>query len=150
MQPFVSTVVNKLDAKGRVSIPASFRQILAAQNLRGVYCIPSFVSPALEAFGETLLAQFQERLRKFDPLFSDDYDAQAQAVLGSTQFLNFDDEGRVRLPDEFIAHAGIAERVAFIGLDSKFQLWDPIRFEPVQRERIAQARAARNPSGSGA
>ena len=148
VQPFVSTVVNKLDAKGRVSIPASFRQILAQQNMRGVYCIPSFVSPALEAFGDTLLAEFQERLRKYDPLFSDDYDAQAQAVLGSTQFLNFDDEGRVHIPDEFIAHAGITERVTFIGLDRKFQMWDPVRFEPIQRERIARARVLRLGGGS--
>ncbi len=74
VQPFVSTIINKLDAKGRVSVPAPFRQILAQQNLRGVYCIPSFVSPALEAFGETLLAQVQERLKNFDPLFSEDYD----------------------------------------------------------------------------
>jgi transcriptional regulator MraZ len=148
--PFVSTVVNKLDAKGRVSIPAPFRQILAQQNLHGIYCIPSFVSPALEAFGETLLAQFQERLRKFDPLFSDDYDAQAQAVLGQTQFLNFDDEGRIRLPDDLIAHAGITERVAFIGLDQKFQMWDPVRFEPVQKDRIARARAVRAGGGGAA
>ena len=150
MLPFVSTVVNKLDAKGRVSVPAPFRQILAQQNLRGVYCIPSFVSPALEAFGETLLAQFQERLRKFDALFSDDYDAQAQAVLGQTQFLNFDDEGRIRIPDELIAHAGITERVTFIGLDQKFQMWDPVRFEPVQKERLSRARAARTGTGGAA
>ena len=36
VQPFVSTTINKLDAKGRVSIPAPFRQILAQQNLHGV------------------------------------------------------------------------------------------------------------------
>ena len=144
MQAFVSTVINKLDAKGRVSIPAPFRQILAQQNLHGIYCIPSFVSPALEAFGETLLAQFQERLRKLDPLFSEDYDAQANAVLGQTQFLNLDDEGRVRIPEDLLAHAGISERVLFVGLDVKFQIWDPTRFEPVQRERLARARAARS------
>ncbi|MSP95211.1 MAG: hypothetical protein EXR00_08060 [Alphaproteobacteria bacterium] len=144
MQPFVSTIVSKLDAKGRVSIPAPFRQILAQQNLRGVYCIPSFVAPALEAFGETLLADFQERLRKHDPLFSADHDIEAQAVLGNTQFLNFDDEGRVRLPDEFLAHAGITERMTFIGLDRKFQIWDPARFEPIQKERTARALAIRN------
>jgi MraZ protein len=144
VQPFVSTIINKLDAKGRVSIPAPFRQILAQQNLHGIYCIPSFVAPALEAFGETLLAQFQERLRKFDPLFSEDYDAQAHAVLGQTQLVNLDDEGRVRLPEELLAHAGITERVLFIGLDVKFQIWDPARFEPVQRERLARARAARS------
>jgi transcriptional regulator MraZ len=147
VQPFVSTIVNKLDAKGRVSIPAPFRQILAQQNLRGVYCIPSFATPALEAFGETLLAQFQERLKQYDALFSEDYDAEAQAVLGGAQLLNFDDDGRVRLPDEFLAHAGITERVVFVGLDQKFQMWDPDRFAPVQQERLARARALRAGKG---
>ncbi len=150
VQPFVSSVVNKLDAKGRVSVPAPFRQILAQQNLQGVYCIPSFTVPALEAFGETLLSQFQQRLRGYDPLFSEDYDAEANTVLGRTQFLNFDDEGRVRIPDELIAHAGITERVAFIGLDLKFQIWDPVRFEPVERERIARARDRRQRNGGAA
>ena len=150
VQPFVSSIVNKLDAKGRVSVPAPFRQILAQQNLQGVYCIPSFIAPALEAFGETLLSQFQQRLRQYDPFFSAEYDAEAQAILGRTQFLNFDDEGRVRLPDDFIAHTGITERVAFIGLDLKFQIWDPSRFESVERERIAQARERRQRNGGAA
>jgi MraZ protein len=78
-----------------------------------------------------------------DPLFSEDYDAQAQAVVGESQFLNFDDEGRVRLPDEFIAHAGITDRVTFVGMIQKFQMWDPARFEPVRLARIARARATR-------
>jgi MraZ protein len=143
VQPFVSTVVNKLDTKGRVSVPAPFRQILAQQNLKGFYCFPSFVAPALEAFGEALLMEFQQRLGNVDPLFSEDYDAQAQAVVGETQLLNFDDEGRVRLPDELIAHAGIGERVLFVGMVKKFQIWDPERFEPIRRERIARARATR-------
>ena len=150
VQPFVSTVVNKLDAKGRVSVPAPFRQILAGQNMRGLYCIRSFVAPALEAFGESLIADFQQRLGKLDPLFSENYDVEAQAVLGESQLLNFDDEGRVRIPDDLLAHAGITERVAFVGLGAKFQIWDPARFEPVQRERIARARALRLGEGGGA
>ena len=148
--PFVSTYTNKLDAKGRVSIPASFRQILAQQEMGALYCIPSFVSPSLEAFGNTLLNQFQQRLDKYDPLFSENYDDEAQAVLAAAQSLNFDDEGRVRLPDDLIAHAGITERVVFVGLGQKFQMWDPARFEPVQRERIARARALRNGGNGGA
>ena len=144
VQAFLSTVVNKLDAKGRVSVPAPFRQILAAQSLRGFYCFPSFVEPALEAFGEDLLVDFQKRLGAVDPLFSADYDAQAQAVVGETQFLGFDEEGRVRLPDNFLKHAEIKERVLFVGMFQKFQIWDPDRFEPVRLERIARARATRN------
>jgi MraZ protein len=143
VQPFVSTIVNKLDAKGRVSVPAPFRQILAQQNLGGFYCFPSFVSPSLEGFGETLMAEFQTRMGGVDPLFSEDYDAQTQAVAGESQLLNFDDEGRVRLPDEFIHHAGIKDRVTFVGMIQKFQIWDPERFEPVRLARIARARATR-------
>ena len=150
MSPFVSTFTNKLDAKGRVSIPAQYRQILAQQELGALYCIPSFVSPCLEAFGNTLLSQFTQRLGKYDPLFSENYDDEAQAVLAMAQSLNFDDEGRVRLPDDLIQHAGITERVVFVGLGQKFQMWDPVRFEPVQRERIARARTLRSAGNGGA
>ena len=148
--PFVSTFTNRLDAKGRVSIPAPYRQILAQQEMGPLYCIRSFVSPCLEAFGNTLLSKFMQRLDNHDPLFSENHDDQAQAVLAAAEHLNFDDEGRVRLPDEFIRHAGITERVVFVGLGQKFQLWDPERFEPVQRERIARARALRSSGNGGA
>jgi len=147
-QPFVSTVINKLDSKGRVSIPAPFRQILAAQNTNGIYAFPSFVSPSLEAFGETLIAEFTARLNAMDPFFSEDHDAQAQAVLGASRLLSFDDEGRVRLPDDFLAHAGIKDRVTFVGMGRKFQIWDPENFAPIERERIARARLSRTGGAS--
>ena len=44
VQPFISTVMGSLDSKGRVCIPAGYRQILAAQNTSGVYLCPSFSS----------------------------------------------------------------------------------------------------------
>lgn len=148
VSPFVSTVVNRLDAKGRVSIPALFRQILSQQNLQGVYCIPSFSEPALEAFGDTLLSQFQQRLQKYDPLFNSEYDDEAQAVLGRTQFLKLDDDGRVTLPADLIAHAGIGERVTFIGMGVKFQIWDPLKLEAVERERVERVKLRRLGNGA--
>lgn len=144
MQPFVSTVINKLDAKGRVSVPAPFRQILAAQDTLGIYCFPSFSAPAIEAFGTALIAEVQARLDSLDPFFSEQHDARAQAILAASQFLAFDDEGRVVLPEAFIAHAHIEERVAFIGLGRKFQLWDPERFAPIERMRLELARKSRS------
>ena len=143
MQPFVSTIVNKLDAKGRVSVPAPFRQILTQQATQGVYSIRSLVHPALDGFGEALHTEFQERLKTLDPLLDEDYDAHAQLIFGETNFLPFDDEGRVRIPDALIQFTGITERVVFIGLGRKFQIWDPARFEPVERARIERARTMR-------
>jgi MraZ protein len=142
VQPFISTVVNKLDAKGRVSVPAPFRQVLAQQSFRGFYCFPSFAHPALEAFGEDMLADIQARLTG-DPFFSDDFDARAQAIIGECQMMNLDDEGRIRLPDEFLAHAQIKDRVLFTGMIKKFQIWEPGIFEPIRKERIARALASR-------
>jgi MraZ protein len=144
IQPFLSTVINRLDAKGRVSVPASFRQILTQENLQGVFCIPSFSAPALEAFGAAMLAQAEARLAKYDPLFSPEYDDEAYAVMGRTQFLKFDDEGRMTLPTDLIEHAGIADRVCFIGLGTKFQIWDPVKFEDDRQRRIERARARRS------
>lgn len=141
--PFVSTATNKLDAKGRVSIPAPFRQILAAQGTPGLYCIRSFISSSLEGFGQALVEQFHTRLESLDPFFSEDHDSQAQVVFGASQLLNFDDEGRVRLPDDFVDHAGLSERVTFVGLGRKFEMWDPDRFAPVEAARIERARSAR-------
>jgi DNA-binding transcriptional regulator/RsmH inhibitor MraZ len=106
--------------------------------LKGFYCFPSFVAPALEAFGEALLMEFQQRLGNVDPLFSEDYDAQRQAWSAKRSFSVSTMKGRVRLPDELIAHAGIGERVLFVGMVKKFQIWDPERFEPIRRERIAR------------
>jgi len=143
VQPFVSTIVNKLDAKGRVSIPAPYRQILATQNTAGVYCFASFVSPAVEAFGEALLAEFTERLNAYDPFFSEDHDAQAHSVLSATRLLSLDDEGRVRLPDDLIAHAGITSQVSFVGMGRKFQIWNPETYAPIAQASLERARAKR-------
>jgi MraZ protein len=136
VQRFVSKVVNKLDAKGRVSVPALFRQVLAGQNTDGFYCIRAVAHPALNGFGDALFEQADAQLNSLNPIFSQDFAAQATAIFGQAKLLSFDDEGRVRLPDELIAHAGIQERVLFLGLNRIFEVWNPDTFEPVERERL--------------
>lgn len=143
VQPFVSTAVNKLDAKHRVSVPAAFRQILAKQDLQGFYYLKSDTHPALEGFGRPVLDHYENRQGSADPLRNDDYDAEAQDIFGETGLLEFDDQGRVTLTAELIEFLGISERVLFVGLNKKFQIWAPERFERVREERIARARAAR-------
>ena len=148
LQPFISTVTATLDAKGRVCIPAPYRQVLAAQNTVGVYVCPSFVEPALEAFGDALLQTVHQRLATLDPFFSAAHDDQAFAVLSSSQLLTLDEQGRARLPDAFIAHARLKDRVTFVGMGQKFQIWEPDSFAPIQAERLSRARAARIGGGS--
>jgi transcriptional regulator MraZ len=67
--------------------------------------------------------------------------------LSMTRILPRDENGRVVLPAEFIAHAGLKERITFVGMGRKFQIWDSERFAPVQAERLKRALAARNANG---
>jgi MraZ protein len=147
--PFISTMTGTLDAKGRVCIPASFREVLSAQGTAGVYVCPSFAEGALEGFGDEVLQEFHQRQAAEDPFFSQAADDKAFAVLSMSQLLPRDENGRVRLTDEMIAHAGLKDRVTFVGMGRKFQIWDSEIFAPVLAERLKRALAARN-AGSGA
>lgn len=139
--PFLSTVIGSLDAKGRVCIPATFRQVLAAQNTAGVYVYPSFVDASLEAFGQTAVDGLTQRLAGLDPFLSPTHDDMATTIMGRIQNLPLDDGGRVRLPDAMIAHAGIKDRVAFVGMGQKFKIWDASAYAAVEAESIARMKA---------
>jgi transcriptional regulator MraZ len=142
--PFISTMTGTLDGKGRVCIPSAYRQILASQAMTGVYVCPSFYEPALECFGEEVLQAFHQQLAAQDPFFAPEGDDKTFAILSMTQLLSHDENGRVRLPEEFIAHAGLKDKVTFVGMGRKFQVWETDRFAPIQAERLARARAVRD------
>ncbi|HEX4302989.1 MAG TPA: hypothetical protein VHZ78_09355 [Rhizomicrobium sp.] len=139
--PFLSTVLGSLDSKGRVCIPAPFRQVLAAQNTAGVYIYPSFVDASLEGFGQDAIDALTARLAALDPFLSPAHDDMAMAIVARTQLLPADDGGRVRLPDAMIAHAGLKDRVAFVGMGQKFKIWDAEAYAAVEAESVARMKA---------
>ena len=143
MGTFSSTVTNKLDAKGRVSIPAAFREVLAAQGMEAVWCIAGVDECAIDGFGKAMVDDHERRHAEKDALLDRDYEALSQLLHGEAHVLTWDEDGRVRLPDPLIQLAHIEERVLFVGLGRKFQMWDPDRYEPVRRLRLERARALR-------
>jgi MraZ protein len=143
IQPFISTVPGTLDGKGRVCIPAPYRHILAAQSTPGIYLCPSFVEPALEAFGQTLIDAVHARLSQQDPFFSATHDDEAAQVLAESMLLPVDENGRIRVPDLMIQTAQLKDKIVFVGLGQKFQIWDPEIYAPIKQERTDRARAAR-------
>lgn len=124
MALFLSTHTNKVDAKGRVSVPAGFRATLVGQDFPGVVVIPSNKFPALEGFDMAMIQEISARLDKFD-LFSDTQDDLAATIFANATPLSFDDTGRIGLPKELLAHANITDSAVFVGLGNKFQIWEP-------------------------
>lgn len=128
MDRFVSNFTNRLDAKGRVSIPGPFRAVLARDGFEGLFLHPALEAPALDAGGNALLAEIDGLLSTLPP-YSDERDHLATALLGVSQVLKVDPEGRVQLTESLKSRAGITDQVAFVGLGSKFQLWAPDAFQ---------------------
>ena len=112
-----------MDAKNRVSVPASYREALRDDPYDAIYVFPHFEGGYLEGGGERFVQQYRidiANLPRYDQLRKD----LEVAVLGSIRRLDFDSTGRVTLPREFIEHAGIEGRCAFVGCDSHFQIWN--------------------------
>jgi MraZ protein len=133
MDEFVSTFTNRLDAKGRVSIPASFRAVLTVDGFDGLYCCPTLDRNAVDAGGNRLRERIKASLSNFEP-FSEDHELLSTTLIGESEILKIDQDGRVILSDAIRAHAGITDRVTFVGQGYKFQIWEPDRFEAYRKE----------------
>ena len=142
MEDFVSTYTNRLDAKGRVSIPASFRAVLAVDGFDGLYCCPTLDRQAVDAGGNRFRATIGESLKNFEP-FSEDHEYLSTTLIGESEILKIDQDGRVVRSEQIREHAGISEAVTFVGQGYKFQIWEPNRFAAYREEAKNRLRDVR-------
>ena len=147
MDRFVSNYTLRLDAKGRVSIPAPYRAVLAGDGFDGLYCYPALDQPAVDAGGKALLDEIETLIARYLP-YSDERDAFTLSLYGTSETLKLDGEGRVILSDALKAHAGIKDAVSFVGLGHKFQIWEPGRFRAQLAEATGTVRALKKQLGS--
>jgi MraZ protein len=128
MNLFLSKFKNKIDVKGRVSIPVSFRSILLKDISQKMFCYPSLDARAIDAGGQSLSKEIYALMDNLDP-YSDERDYLSTALFGLSEELKIDNDGRVILSDALIDHAQIKDEVTFVGLGEKFQIWEPLKFE---------------------
>jgi MraZ protein len=144
---FVSHFAGRLDAKGRVSIPAPFRSVLMRDRFEGLYVHPSLDATALDCGGNALLKEINTLL-ELHPPYSVERDVFATALIGTSEVLKIDPEGRISLSEQAKAHSGITSEVAFVGLGHKFQIWQPDRFRSHLEEAKHRLRAMRRDLGT--
>jgi MraZ protein len=162
MTQFLGTHQNKLDAKGRVSVPAAFRAALRQNgefngngsrngdptgngsngNCHGTPLVlrPSHKHPCIEAWPLSEFQALSEPLDRYD-LFSEEHDDLANTLFANAYPVEADKEGRIVLPDLLIAHAGLGESVVFMGLGRIFQIWEPQAAERRLQEARERARS---------
>ncbi len=128
MSFFRGTIINKLDSKGRLSVPARFRAQLEAEGSSSVYCYKSLSHPVLEAGGKRLLEEVDRMLSQLDLYAKERHDL-AHTLIGESDDLVLDKEGRIMLPEHFCEFAKLKDEVAFVGVGLRFELWSPKALE---------------------
>ena len=125
---FLSSFENKLDKKGRVSVPATFRSHLSSMGYSGFISYPSFNNTALEACSQDRIEKLSNTIDSLNP-FEEKRDFFATSILSESVHLQFDTEGRVSFTEKLLDHAKIKKNILFVGLGETFQIWDPKIFE---------------------
>ena len=122
---FTGSATHKVDAKGRVSLPASFRKVLEHFESTHVVVVPQMYHPdyhvAMSQVGH------EEIVKQLGRLDLDDIDGEAlarQTVTDAMQ-IAFDDTGRMVLSNDLREQIGLGGEVRFAGRGPFFELWEP-------------------------
>lgn len=135
MRLFSSNVTNRIDAKGRVSIPAAFRKVLDSEETPGVVLIPELEGmQAIEGMGHSRLEDFAAAIENRGQLDEITY-AFKVTILGEARQVQIDDAGRIVLSQDVRDIADLnGDTALFVGIGSTFQIWNPARYEARKAE----------------
>ena len=125
---FLSTYENKLDKKGRVSVPAPYRSYLSSTGYSGIICYPSFNNQCIEAWPQDRIEKISNAIDSLNP-FEEKKDYFATSILSESINLQFDSEGRIQITPKLLKHAKIKNSMLFVGQGKTFQIWEPTLFE---------------------
>lgn len=141
MKLFLSTFVHKVDKKGRVSLPSSFRQVLQHGTSEEFALVRSFQTSALEGMTMDRMEQLTNVIDGIG-VYSQEQQDLASVLLADSKLMTMDSEGRIILGEDLMTHSGIKDRAVFVGKGRTFEIWAPETHEDVlkgARERLGQS-----------
>lgn len=129
---FMDTIINKVDAKGRVSLPSDYRAIVKELSTE-IVCYRSLTAPCIEGCTEELLDKLATDIENATDFFSETQDNLTNLIFGDARRFTFDSTGRIMLTEKLLKHAGIGDTAVFVGKGRKFQIWNPENWEKKRR-----------------
>ena len=124
MNLFLSQYVNKIDKKGRVSLPSSYRKVLPKQSKNDLILFKSIKFSAVDGCSYERIKKIAERIDKLD-IFSEDQDDFSTSIFSEIISTKIDNEGRFLIPELLKKYSNIDDEVTFIGQGNYFQIWEP-------------------------
>ena len=142
MSLFLSSYENRLDTKGRISVPASFRASVANENFAGVVLFRSFTNNCIEGFSMSRMEKMANATDQMG-IFDSELDDLSAMLFADARPLAFDVAGRIVIPSDLLKHAEITGRAIFVGRGNSFQIWNPDAFCAAQEKSLNNLRANR-------
>ena len=121
---FMDTIFNKVDAKGRVSLPSDYRAIVKELSTE-IVCYRSLSAPCIEGCLEETLDKLATDIENATDFFSETQDNLTNLIFGDAKRFTFDSTGRIVLTEKLLQHAQITDTAVFVGKGRKFQIWNP-------------------------
>ena len=120
----MDTITNKVDAKGRVSLPSDYRAIVKELSTE-IVCYRSLNAPCREGCLEDTLDKLATEIENSTDFFSETQDNLTNLIFGDAKRFAFDSTGRIVLTEKLLQHAQISDTAVFVGKGRKFQIWNP-------------------------
>ncbi len=139
---FMDTVENKVDAKGRVSLPSDWRAIVKDSDSE-IVCYRSLSAPCIEGCLEDMLEKLATEMENSLDFFSEEQDDLSNLIFGDAKRYPFDSTGRIMLSEKLLKHAQITNSAVFVGKGRKFQIWNPDNWAKEEqriREKLLKTR----------
>ncbi len=148
MDEFASRFDVKIDPRGRIAIPVTFRSILKQEKADDIHSYPHLDYAAIEAGGARLVEEIKGIVGRH-ATGSQMREALELVYFGECEKLKVDDDGRTIMPKRLREYAGITDTAVFVGLGNKFQIWEPKAYERFREGAREQALALRRQLGAG-
>jgi MraZ protein len=137
MAVFFGTHAMKIDGKGRVSMPAAFRDALQKSGSPDAVLMPTTAAPVIEGCDRAYIDELVKNA--YTPgLMADAARDQVLLMLGEMVTLSFDPEGRFVFPSALRQHCGAEDTALFIGRGRTFQIWHPAKAEAARTQQKSQ------------
>jgi MraZ protein len=128
---FKGTYRHRIDAKGRLPVPAAFRRALAGEGVASL--VVTLLDQCLAAYPPAEWSRLEEQLRAL-PAFSRPVKALTRLLASRAADCDFDVQGRILLPPPLRESAGLQQEVVVVGVLNRFEVWAPPAWDSFLRE----------------
>lgn len=120
---FLGNIEAKIDAKGRVFLPATFRKVLQAGGEESLVLRKDVFQPCLVLYPESVWNEQMDELRSRLNRWNREHQRIFRQFVSDVEAISLDGNGRFLIPKRYVDMAAISGQVKFIGMGDSIEIW---------------------------